>query len=265
MRTQAPSDTGNHLLASLPPEVTEVLRRRLDAVELASGAMLYEAGTVLSEVYFPATAVVSLVSPLQDGASAEVAVVGAEGVVGVCAFMGGGRALSSAMVQRPGLAWRMAARDIAEVARGFEPAMQQLLRYTQALFSHMAQTSACHRHHALTPQLCRWLLQHLDRQRGEDLHVTQERIASLLGVRREGVTVAALQLQREGLIRYSRGHIHVLDRRRLQQRSCECHSVVARAYEQLRSGSPAWPAANAPEFSPAPAAWPARARSPALA
>lgn len=233
----------NQLLAALPPEVAAVLHARTAPVELAAGALLYEAGTVLRHVYFPATAVVSLVSPLQDGACAEVAVVGREGVVGVCAFMGGGKALSSAMVQGAGMAWCMSARDIAGLARDFEPVMQQLLRYTQALFTHMAQTSACHRHHALAPQLCRWLLQHLDRQVGDDMCITQERIAGMLGVRREGVTSAALQLQREGLIRYSRGHLRVLDRRGLEHKSCECYSVVERAYEQLRNGSSAWPRA----------------------
>ena len=164
-----------------------------------------------------------------------------KGVVGVCAFMGGGVAHSRAVVQRAGLAWRMSARDLADLARGVEPVMQQLLRYTQALFTHMAQTSACHRHHALGPQLCRWLLQHLDRQADDEMRVTQERIAGMLGVRREGVTGAALQLQREGLISYSRGQIRVLDRHGLQQRSCECYGVVQQAYEQLRSGSSAWP------------------------
>jgi hypothetical protein len=153
--------------------------------------------------------------------------------------MGGGPALSSAVVQRPGLAWRMRARDIAALARDFEPAMQQLLRYTQTLFAHMAQTSACHRHHTVAPQMCRWLLQHLDRQVGDELRVTHERIAGMLGVRRECVTEAAQRLQREGLIRYSRGHIQVLDRRRLEHRSCECYGVVERAYEQLRSRSSA--------------------------
>jgi CRP-like cAMP-binding protein len=137
------SPPDNQLLASLPPEVTEVLQSRIEAVDLAAGTMLYEAGTVLRHVYFPVTAVASLISPLQDGACTEVAVVGREGVAGVCAFMGGGKALSSAMVQRPGLAWRMSARDIADMARDFEPVMQQLLRYTQALFTNMAQTSAC--------------------------------------------------------------------------------------------------------------------------
>ncbi len=231
----------NQLLSSLPPEVAEAVQARIELVELASGTVLYEAGSVLREVYFPVTAVVSLVSPLEDGTGAEVAVVGREGVVGVCAYMGGGKALSSAVVQHPGQAWRMGARDIADLARDVEPVMQQLLRYTQALFTHMAQTSACHRHHALAPQLCRWLLQHLGRQAGDEMRITQERIAGLLGVRREGVTNAALQLQREGLIDYRRGHIRVLDRPGLAQRSCECHGVVEKAYAQLRATSTAWP------------------------
>jgi CRP-like cAMP-binding protein len=231
----------NQLLASLPPEVADVLQSRFETVDLAAGTTLYEAGTDLRQVYFPITAVVSLVSPMQDGECTEVAVVGREGVVGVCAFMGGGKALSSAVVQRSGLAWRVGAREIADLAREFAPAMQQLLRYTQALFTHMAQTSACHRHHALAPQLCRWLLQHLDRQVGDEMRITQQRIAGLLGVRREGVTAAALQLQREGLIHYHRGHIRVLDRRGLERHSCECYGVVERAYKQLRNCSPAWP------------------------
>jgi len=235
------SAPNNHLLASLPPDVTDLLMSRVEPVDLQSGAMLYEAGTCLGHVYFPITAVVSLVSPLQDGTCAEVAVVGKEGVAGVCAFMGGGKALSSAMVQRAGQAWRMRASDIADLAREAEPVMQQLLRYTQALFSHMAQTSACHRHHGLYSQLCRWLLQHLDRQAGRELRVTQERIAGMLGVRREGVTGAALQLQREGLIRYRRGLIQVLDRGGLAQRSCECYGVVEQVYAALYSGSTGWP------------------------
>jgi CRP-like cAMP-binding protein len=241
LSTDGKPPANNQLLASLPPEVADVLQSRFDAVDLPAGTTLYEAGTDLRHVHFPITAVVSLVSPMQDGACAEVAVVGREGVVGVCAFMGGGKAWSSAVVQRSGLAWRVGARDIADLARDFEPAMQQLLRYTQALFTHMAQTSACHMHHALAPQLCRWLLQHLDRQVGDELRITQERIAGLLGVRRESVTSAALQLQQEGLIHYSRGHIRVLDRRGLERHSCECYGVVERAYERLRNCSPAWP------------------------
>jgi CRP-like cAMP-binding protein len=230
----------NQLIASLPPQVAEAMLHRLEAVDLAAGETLYEAGVVLRHVHFPVTAVISLFSPLQDGACAEVAVVGSEGVVGVCAYMGGGKALSSAVVQRPGMAWRMSARDIADWSRDSEPVRQQLLRYTQTLFSHMAQTCACHRHHGLAQQLCRWLLEHLDRQAGNDMHVTHERIAGMLGVRREGVTGAALNLQRKGLIRYRRGHIQVLDRKGLERQSCECYGVVERAYAQLRSASSAW-------------------------
>ncbi len=231
----------NQLLASLPPEAGDAVQARLEAVELSTGSQLYEAGTVLRHVYFPVTAVVSLVSPLSDGSGAEVAVVGAEGVVGVCAFMGGGKALSSAVVQRSGLAWRMSARDIADLARDAEPVMQQLLRYTQALFTHMAQTSACHRHHLLETQLCRWLLQHLDRQSSDELQVTHERIGGLLGVRREGITAAAQKLQGAGLIRYGRGRIQVLDRHGLEGHSCECYSVVRQAYDRLRADASAWP------------------------
>lgn len=234
----------NQLLASLPPEVVDILQSQIESVDLDAGTMLYGAGTVLRHVHFPVTAVVSLASPLMNGDNAETAVVGSEGVVGVCAFMGGGKALSSAIVQRPGLAWRMSARDIADLARDSQPVMQQLLRYTQALFTHMAQSSACYRHHALGPQLCRWLLQHLDRQIGDEIWITHARIAGMLGVRRESVSVAVLKLQREGFIHCSRGRIQVLDRRGLEQHSCECYSVVQRAYNQLRNVSSAWPHAS---------------------
>ena len=234
----------NQLLASLPPELGGVLAPLLEPVALSTGETLYDAGTVLRHVHFPVTAVISLFSPLLDGACAEAAVVGPEGVVGVCAYMGGGKALSSAVVQRPGLALRMRARDIADLARDHEPFMQQLLRYTQALFTHMAQSSACNRHHALGPQLCRWLLQHVDRQAGDEMLVTHERIACMLGVRREGITGAAMKLQRTGLIRYSRGRLQVLDRRGLEAQSCECYGVVQQAYERLRIDTPAWPHAD---------------------
>ncbi|MDO9091577.1 MAG: Crp/Fnr family transcriptional regulator [Rubrivivax sp.] len=245
MNTVRPAQANNQLLASLPPEVTHAIQPLLEAVELPAGAMLYESGSVLRYVHFPVTATVSLVSPMLDGASAEVAVVGREGVVGVCAYMGGGKALSGAVVLAPGMAWRMSARDIADLARDSEPVMEQLLRYTQALFTHMAQTSACNRHHALAPQLCRWLLQHLDRQASCELRVTHERIASMLGVRREGITTAALTLQREGLISYGRGRIQVLDRRGLEALSCECYGVVRQVYERLRNGASAWPKSGA--------------------
>lgn len=245
MPTAYPSALNNQLLASLPHALTGLLASRLEPVQLAAGDTLYEAGSLLRHVHFPVAAVVSLVSPLMDGASTEVAVVGREGVVGVCAFMGGGQALSSAVVQCPGLAWRMSASDIAEMASDHAPMMQQLLRYTQALFTHMAQNSACHRHHALEPQLCRWLLQHIDRQAGDAMRITHERIAGMLGVRREGITSAALKLQRTGLIRYSRGHMEVIDRHGLEAHSCECYGVVQQAYERLRSESPRRPPAEA--------------------
>ncbi len=231
-------DSTNELLASLPTDAADMIAPRLTAVELDAAVRLYEAGSVLRHVYFPVTAVVSLVSPLLDGTCAEVAVVGREGVVGVCAFMGGGKALSSAVVQRPGRAWRMTARDIAQLAEHSLPVMQQLLRYTQALFTNMAQSSACNRHHELAQQLCRWLLQHLDRQSDGELLITHERIAGMLGVRREGVTGAARQLQQAGLIRYARGRIQVLDRRGLEQHSCECYGVVQQAYARLRCDLP---------------------------
>ena len=241
MNTSCADYSTNQLLASLPPEAADAVQSQLEAVELSTGTQLYEAGTVLRHVYFPVTAVVSLVSPLRDGSAAEVAVVGREGLVGVCAFMGGGKALSSAVVQRSGLAWRMNARHIADLARDAEPVMQQLLRYTQALFAHMAQTSACHRHHLLETQLCRWLLQHLDRQSSDELQVTHERIGGLLGVRREGVTAAARKLQGAGYIRNGRGRIQVLDRPGLEDHSCECYGVVRQAYERLRADTSAWP------------------------
>jgi CRP-like cAMP-binding protein len=235
----------NQLLAALPPADWQRLQRQLELVELPAGAMLYEAGSVLRDVHFPTTAIVSLVSSMRDGDCAEVAVVGNEGVVGVCAFMGGGAALSSAVVQSAGLGWRLSARAIADEARDSEAVMQQLLRYTQALFTHMAQTSACHRHHALDQQLCRWLLQHLDRCGGSDMRVTQERIAGMLGVRREGVTAGAQKLLKAGLIDTGRGRISVLDRAGLERRSCECYGVVRQAYERLLSGSAPWAGAAA--------------------
>ncbi len=233
--------SNNDILASLPPEAAEAVQARLELVDLPAGAVLYESGSVLRHSHFPVTAVVSLVSPLLNGDSAEVAVVGREGVVGVCAFMGGGLALSGAVVQRSGLAWRISARDIADLAHDHEAVMQQLLRYTQSLFTQMSQTSACNRHHALGVRLCRWLLQHRDRQDGDELHITQERIAGLLGVRREGITATALKLQQAGLIRYFRGRIQMIDRSGLEQQSCECYRVMQKAGERLSNGSSAWP------------------------
>jgi CRP-like cAMP-binding protein len=210
---------------------------------LAQGQTLQEAGATARHVYFPTTAVVSLVSGMRDGCTAEVAVVGSEGMVGVCAFMGGGGALSAGVVQTAGGAWRMPAAVLARHAAGNEALMLPLLRYTQALFVQLAQTSACNRHHSLHQQLCRWLLLHQDRHVGDDLLVTHERIADLLGVRRESVTTGALKLQKSGLIRYARGHIAILDRRGLEDHSCECYAVVRSAYDQLRRGAPQPPPA----------------------
>jgi CRP-like cAMP-binding protein len=236
MSPVASARTTNRVLAALPWAEWRDLEPDLQWVELAPGAILYEPGEVLNHAYFPTTAVVSLVSSMQDGASVEVAVVGNEGVVGVCAYMGGRRTLSGAVVQSGGCALRMSARAIAWHASHSDAFMRQLLCYTHALFTHMAQTSACNRHHALDQQLCRWLLLNLDRRHGNELTVTQERIAGMLGVRREGVTVAAMKLQKAGLIQYRRGRIAILDRSGLERRSCECYSVVTQAYDRVLGG-----------------------------
>lgn len=229
----------NQVLAALPAAEWRLIEPHLKWVELSQGTMLYEAGVVQQHVYFPATAIISLVSSMKDGASAEVAVVGNEGVAGVCAFMGGGCALSGAVVQSTGHAFRIAAESISCHAWQSELVMQHLLRYTQALFTQMAQNSACNRHHALDQKLCRWLLLNLDRRDGNEMSVTQERIAEMLGVRRPGVTASALKLQKAGLIQYRRGHVSVLDRAGLEARSCECYSVVRQAYDRLWAGSAA--------------------------
>lgn len=227
----------NQLLSELPADDWHALRAGLEDVQLAAGTTLYEAGTLLRHVYFPTTAIVSLTSTMQSGATAEVAVVGHEGIVGVCAYMGQGASLSSAVVQGAGHAWRMPAAAIRQAAQQSPPLMQALLGYTQALFAQMAQTSACCRHHSLDQQLCRWLLLHLDHLPGAQMAVTQERIAHMLGVRREGVTMAALRLQKAGIIRYGRGRIEVLDRSGLEARSCECYAVMRGAHERLSRNS----------------------------
>ncbi len=234
----AATDTGNQLLATLPSDTWRHIEPDLEHVELAQGRTLQEAGAASQHVYFPTTAVVSLVLGMRDGGSAEVAVVGNEGMVGVCALMGGGDALSGGVVQTAGHGWRMRASALVRHAALHEAAMLPFLRYTQALFVQLAQTSACHRHHSFHQQLCRWLLLHQDRHLGNDMLVTHERIAVLLGVRRETVTASALKLQRSGLIRYARGHIAILDRGGLEAHSCECYAVVKSAYDKLRGGVP---------------------------
>ncbi len=258
----AHSSPQNRLLEALPPAELQRLQPLLEWTDLPGGKLLHEAGTALTHVHFPVSAVVSLTSAMMDGGVAEIAVVGNEGMVGVCAFMGGGRSPGSAQVQAAGSAWRMPAHALDAAARGSEALMQALLGYTQRLFAQMAQISACSRHHALDEQLCRWLLLHLDRQSGPELAVTHERIAHLLGVRREGVTMAALKLQKAGLIRYGRGRLQVLDRRGLEARSCECHAVVRHACAPALGPPPAgpparlhpgvaYPAALHPELQPA--------------
>ena len=223
----------NQLLQVLPADAWERLSPHLEPVELPLGTVLYESGIELEHVYFPTTAIVSLLYVLADGASAEIAVVGREGIVGVSLFMGGGRTPSSAVVQSKGRALRLAAQVLREEFERAGPVMHVLLRYTQALITQMAQTAVCNRHHSVQQQLCRWLLLSLDRLDGPDLLMTQELIANMLGVRREGVTEAAGHLQEAGIISYRRGHIHVIDRAALESHVCECYMVVKRETDRL--------------------------------
>lgn len=230
----SPSDPRtNQLLAALPE--AEWLRwlPQLEPVTLALGQVLYESGAKMAYVYFPTSAIVSLLHVLENGASAEIAVVGFEGVVGIAIFMGGGSTPSRAVVQSAGAGFRLRSDAIKQEFDRSSPVMHLLLRYTQALITQMAQTAVCNRHHSLDQQLCRWLLLSLDRLQGNDLVMTQELIANMLGVRREGVTEAALKLQKACLIRYARGHISVLDRPGLEQRTCECYAVVRKEYDRL--------------------------------
>jgi CRP-like cAMP-binding protein len=199
---------------------------------LPLGKVLYESGTTLSHVYFPTTAIVSLLYVLEDGGSAEIAVVGNEGLVGISLFMGGETTPSRGVVQSAGGGFRVSSRVIKEEFNR-APVQHLLLRYTQALITQMAQTAVCNRHHSLDQQLCRWLLLSLDRLEGNDLVMTQELIANMLGVRREGVTGAAGILQKAGLIRYARGRIRVLNRSGLEHRCCECYEVVRKEYDRL--------------------------------
>lgn len=225
--------SANYLLAALSPSDCERLRPHLEWVALPAGTCLYDAGAPLRHVWFPTTAVISLVASMRDGATVEIAVVGNEGMAGACAIMGSREALSSGTVLTSGHGWRVGVAAITEIARSSEGMMQPVLRYLQALFTQIAQTSACNRHHAVEQQLCRWLLLNDDRRSNGVLNATQERIASLLGVRREGVTVGAGKLQSAGLIRYGRGRISILDRKGLEQRSCECYSVLRKAQDRL--------------------------------
>ena len=223
----------NHLLRSLPSEEWQRWAPLLETVDMPLGQVLYESGVALSYVYFPITAIVSLLYVMENGASAEIAVVGNEGIVGVSLFMGGESTPSRAVVQSAGLGCRLKAELMKMEFDKAGPVLHLLLRYTQALITQMAQTAVCNRHHSLDQQLCRWLLLSLDRLQGTELVMTQELIANMLGVRREGVTEGALKLQKAGLIKYARGHITVLDRKGLESRTCECYAVVKREYDRL--------------------------------
>jgi len=233
VNTHAPDRRTNHLLAALPDAEWQRWLPELESVDMPLGQVLYESGNTLSHVYFPTTSIVSLLYVMENGASAEIAVVGNEGIVGISLFMGGGSTPSRAVVQSAGGGLRLNAQMLKDEFNQNGPVLHLLLRYTQALITQMAQTAVCNRHHSLDQQLCRWLLLSLDRLRDNELVMTQELIANMLGVRREGVTGAALNLQEAGLIRYTRGRISVLDRAGLEKRTCECYAVVKKEYDRL--------------------------------
>jgi CRP-like cAMP-binding protein len=223
----------NHLLAALPAEERERLMPNLELVPMPLGHVLYESGSELRHVYFPTTAIISLLYVMLDGASAEIGVVGNEGIIGVALFMGGETMPNRAVVQSAGYAYRLKGQLLKQEFNRSGELQHLLLRYTQALLTQMSQTAVCNRHHSLDQQLCRWLLLSLDRLPANELVMTQELIANMLGVRREGVTEAAGKLQKAGLIQYQRGHITVLDRAGLEARSCECYAVVMQEYDRL--------------------------------
>jgi CRP-like cAMP-binding protein len=223
----------NHLLAALPPAEFERLSPHLELVSMPLGEALYESGSRLRHVYFPTTSIVSLLYVMEDGASAEIAVVGNEGILGISLFMGGETTPSRAVVQSAGHGYRLQAMLLKNEFNRAGPMLHLLLRYTQALITQMAQTAVCNRHHSVDQQLCRWLLMSLDRLPSNELKMTQELIANMLGVRREGVTEAAGKLQSAGLIHYSRGHITVIDRAGVEGRACECYAVVKKEFDRL--------------------------------
>ena len=223
----------NHLLAALPAEAFARLETHMEWVPLPLGHALYESGMPMRHVYFPTTAIVSLLYVMEDGASAEIAVVGNEGMVGIPLFMGGETTPSRAVVQSAGHSYRMPGPLLKDEFSRAGPMQHLLLRYTQALLTQMAQTAVCNRHHTLDQQFCRWLLLSLDRLPSNELVMTQELIANMLGVRREGVTEAARRMQQAGLIDYRRGHITVLDRAGLEARVCECYAVVRKEFDRL--------------------------------
>ena len=224
----------NQLLAAMPEAEWKRWLPEIEAIDLPLAQVLYEPGSTLSHVYFPTTAIISMLYVLENGASAEIAVVGNEGLIGISLFMGGDSTPSRAVVQSAGKGLRLPAQALKDEFNRGGAVLHLLLRYTQALITQMSQTAVCNRHHSLDQQLCRWLLLSLDRLEGSELVMTQELISNMLGVRREGVTEAALQLQASGLIQYSRGRISVLDRSGLEKRSCECYGVVKKEYDRLK-------------------------------
>jgi len=229
--------TQNHLLAALPAEIFERISPHLELIPMPLGEVLYESGGQLQHVYFPTTAIVSLHYIMEDGASAEIAGVGNEGVLGISLFMGGNTTPSRAIVQTAGYGYRLKGQLMVEEFNCAGSMMRLMLRYTQALITQMSQTAVCNRHHSIEQQLCRWLLLTLDRLPSNELTMTQELIASMIGVRREGITGTAGDLQRAGLISYRRGHITVLDRSGLESRACECYLVVKKEFHRLLSDS----------------------------
>lgn len=230
---QSPTYADNLLLGALSTEVLGRVTPFLKLAELPLGSVLYESGDVMHDVYFPTNSIVSLLYVMEDGRSAEIAVVGNEGVVGVSLFMGGLSTPSRAIAQSAGFVYRLNGKNLRSEFDRHGELHNLLLRYTQALITQMTQTAACNRHHTIDQQLCRWLLLSMDRLKGDQLDMTQELIANMLGVRREGVTEAAGKLQLAGVIRYQRGHIKVLDRPGLERRSCECYAVVKKESDRL--------------------------------
>jgi CRP-like cAMP-binding protein len=231
--TTTPDPLQNQLLASLPKPAIQRWLPDFEYVELSLGQVLYEAGSTLSHVYFPTTAIVSLLYVMQNGESAEIAVVGNDGVVGISLFMGGNSTPSRALIQSAGGAYRLRAQLMKDEFDRGGPVLHLLLRYTQALITQMVQTAACNKHHSLDQQLCRWLLLSLDRLQGTEMVMTQDLIAHMLGVPRDGATEGALKLQSAGLIDYKQGRIRVLDRGGLEKRTCECYAVVRKEYDRL--------------------------------
>ncbi len=251
-RMNAADPRCNRLLAELPASEFARWSPHLEHVDMRLGAVLYESGCALTHAYFPTTSIVSLLSLTNAGSSAEIAVVGNEGIVGFSLFMGGDTTPSRAVVQSAGQGFRLKASVMMQEFNRSGPVFHLFLRYTQALITQMGQIAVCNRHHSLDQQLCRWLLSSLDRLTSNELLMTQELIGHMLGVRREGVTMAAGQLQEAGVIRYRRGHITVLDRDGLEKRSCECYAVVKREYDRLLPAAlpPLFPAQSFPLYAP---------------